>query len=491
MNAPDDVEPVPASEVPASAGSASSRRRWPLFLLVLVVLLAGTAAGLLWVRTVRNDGPDHPKVWNARVREYVEAVEDERGLKFKHPVYVDFLSVSDFKDQVTDDEEDLSDEDRREIRQFTGLFRALGLVEGDLDLFKTMNQLAGAGIVGYYSDVDERIRLRGSKLTPTVQSTLVHELTHALQDQYFDIGKRQAQLDKDEASAASSGYKMVIEGDASRVESAWRQTLDKGTRKLLEKSEATQGEAYNKDVADVPDVLETLMASPYVLGEALLDIALKDGGDKAVNRLFRSPPTTEEHQLDPWTLIEDHQAAREVPDPNLADGDKEFDSGPFGATSWLLVLAERIPPKQALRAADGWGGDAYVAYERDGRTCVKIRYRGDTRADLEQMHTALTAWVGRLPDGPTSVRRVENGLLFDSCDPGTKTAAAATGDSRQALSLAVSRTYLSATMLDSGLPTTAARCAADRLVREFTIAELNSDDADQKRVQRALAPCAP
>ena len=33
-------------------------------------------------------------------------------------------------------------------------------------------------------------RVRGTELTPAVESTLVHELTHALQDQNFDLGKR-------------------------------------------------------------------------------------------------------------------------------------------------------------------------------------------------------------------------------------------------------------------------------------------------------------
>ena len=31
---------------------------------------------------------------------------------------------------------------------------------------------------------------------------------------------------------------------------------------------------------------------------------------------------------------------------------------------------------QALTAADGWGGDSYAAYERNGVSCVTVDFRG-------------------------------------------------------------------------------------------------------------------
>jgi len=452
--------------------------------------VAAAVGGALWLRG--TSGPDYPDAWDSRVKEYVEEVEVERELEFKHPIHVDFLSVKEFKKQVTADEDDLTDKDRKEIEQTTSMFRALGLIEGEIDLFDSMNQLQGAGIVGYYDYETERIRLRGTRLTPAVQSTLVHELTHALQDQHFDLAKRQAKLDKDENSAASSAFDSLVEGDASRIETAWREGLTKEAQKALDKSDSGQSEKYEVDSAEVPEVLETLMAAPYVFGEALLRIAVQEGGERSVDDLFRSPPTTEEHQLDPWTLVEDEEKARKVPKPKLAEDEKEFDDGPFGAISWLLVLAERIPVKQALDAADGWGGDAFVAFERDGVSCAKIAYQGETRKDLDQMHTAMTAWVDRLPDGPASVRRDGSTLVLESCDPGSKAPPVATGGSQDAITLALTRTYLSATMVDSGFDTAAARCGAGLLVREFTIKELNDSTPSaetRERVQRLIAPC--
>ena len=481
---------VPPEATPEPVARTPRWRRWPFLVLVLGCLIAAAVGGALWLQG--DDGPEHPDAWNNRVQEYVDVVEDERDLEFKYPIYVDFLSVNVFKKQVTADEGDLTDKDRAEIKQATSMFRALGLLEGEVDLFDTMNKLKGAGVLGYYDEEDERIRIRGTKLTPAVQSTLVHELTHALQDQHFDLEKKQAKLDEADDSAASSAFDALVEGDARRIEMAWREDLSKEDQKALDKSEAEQRKEYEGGSADIPDVLETIMSSPYAFGEALLKVAVQQGGERAVDDLFRSPPTTEEHQLDPWTLVEDEEESRDVDKPSLAEGEKEFDDGPFGALSWLLVLAERIPVKQALDAADGWGGDAYVAFERDGVSCVKVAYEGETGKDLDQMESALTAWMKRLPDAPASLRREGSTLFLESCDPGSKAPAVATGGSREAISLALSRTYLSATMVDSGMETSAARCGADLLVREFTLEELNDPRPSQEtmqRAQQALAPC--
>ena len=127
------------------------------------------------------------------------------------------------------------------------MFRALGLVEGDVDLFDKSNELQGKGIIGYYSYEDERLRVRGTELTPAVESTIVHELTHALQDQNFDLGKRFEELDKaDDAnsSAASDGFDALVEGDAPphRGEVARQPERPRSVRALdKEKAEERQG----------------------------------------------------------------------------------------------------------------------------------------------------------------------------------------------------------------------------------------------------------
>ena len=262
---------------------------------------------------------------------------------------------------------------------------------------------------------------------------LVHELTHALQDQSFDLGKRFDELDKaDDAnsSAASSGFDALVEGDARRIEDKWRDSLSKKKRAALDKEQKAAAKGFEHASKNIPEVLVTMMAAPYDLGQALLAVAVEQGGDNEVDNLFRSPPKTEEQQLDPWTLVADHQGFLTVPKPEVPDGAKSFDDGAFGALTWLMVLSERLPAQQALTAADGWGGDYYAAYERDGVTCVTVDFRGDTPEDLAQMQTALLAWAAKGPKGSVSVTRQQATVEFTSCDPGKDAAKVAPGSRR-------------------------------------------------------------
>ena len=95
-------------------------------------------------------------------------------------------------------------------------------------------------------------------------------------------------------------------------------------------------------------------------------------------------------------------------------GEKKFDSGALGVLTWYFMLAERIPA-EALAAADGWGGDAYVAFERDG-VCVRI----DLRRSQPKTRTRClgAAALGRRPH-PAHWRRSSGRppLRFESCDP--------------------------------------------------------------------------
>ena len=236
------------------------------------------------------------------------------------------------------------------------------------------------------------------------------------------------------------------------------------------------------------------MGAPYALGEAMLALAIKLDGNDAVDGLFRRPPTTEEHLLDPWTLIEDDQNAAKVSEPKLEKGDDEFDSGDFGALGWYIVLAERLPLMDALDAVDGWGGDSYVAFERDDVSCVGVNYRADDKQDLAEMHEALKAWVNAGPDGSASVRLDGSQLVFESCDPGRATGAGKDA-SKDAIQLALTRTYVSLGFVDAGAPEALSRCAADRMVHVFPWQSLNDpnfgrgDASTQARARQILTSC--
>jgi hypothetical protein len=436
-------------------------------------------------------GPTYPKAWDARVVPYVKLAEKLRDLEFKHPVTVEFQAPKAFEKGLAADEGDLDADDREQLEQITGMLRALGRVHGKVDLFKEQDKLNQGGTLAYYSFDDKVIRVRGTRITPAVKSTLVHELVHVLQDQDFDAGKRSAKLaDADDSSGLA--YDALVEGDARRIETKYAEQLGPKARRALRRDEARQAGDAESSVKGVPEVLQTMMGVPYVLGEALLSVATLDGEDE-VDKLFRRPPTTEENLLDPFTITWDDEHARKVRKPELAKGEKEVDSNTFESTGWLFTLAARLPLPEALRATDGWGGDRYVAYTEEKRTCVKIRYVGDTDRDADELHAALTRWIAKGPAGTASVEREgDDGLLFTSCDPGTDVKGSAE-HSQEALEFAVGRTYIARGLIDDGWPHKQGRCNATPLVSNYTPAEIEADTASpalRARFQRAAEGCA-
>lgn len=450
-------------------------RRVALALTVLAAFAGLAATGAVLDRN-HDTGPDHPSTWDERVVPYVEIAERLRGLEFKHPVHVDFLAAKEFDKQVTSDDSDLTDEDREDMADIKDLMRSLDLVPADLDLLEAANTMGSSGVIGLYSFDDDRVRINGTKLTPAVKSTLVHELTHVLQDQHFGIGDHMDSFE-DDTTGAGSAYSALVEGDASRIETKYAKSLSRADRKALRKEQNGEANEAEEGMAEIPSVLQTLMGAPYALGEALLDAAVVDADDdeanESVDDLFANPPTTDEHLLDPWSLLASEDPADPVKTPGLASDEKSFDSGTFGALTWYLVLAARIPELAALDAADGWGGDAYAAYRSDGESCVSIDFVGDNPSDNEEMARALRQWSAKGPAGAASVKADATTVHFRSCAAKAGRPVGSTSD--DVLSLPLTRTYITIGALESGAPPLSARCAASGFIHRLPIDRLQGD----------------
>ena len=495
---------LPSPSYPPPAAPSDDRgHETPLWLIFggIVLILVGLAAvSLVVVNELKpKAGPTYPKTWDSRVAPYARIAAKKRGLTFMHPVAVKFLPAKAFEKTVTTDEKKLKADDRKELDQAAGLLRALGLLRGDVDLFKANNDLNSSGILAYYSLEDKTITVRGERVTPAVAATLVHELTHVLQDQHFAIGNRTKELEKKAEksgdSAEGSVLDAIIEGDASRMETAYRASLPARKRKALaasEKSDLTQATRRMKK-SKVPEVLITLQSAPYTLGETLVQAAAADGGNSTVDTLFRDAPSEETALLDPLKGLKDRRKPVKVATPKLEKGEKKLDSGTFDVLTWYLMLAERVPLKQSLAAADGWGGDRYVSFTRKNRSCARISYAGRTSQDTTRMLLALQGWVADAPGSPAKVNLVGGLVRFESCDPGkgSRIGKDASGD---ALGLAASRAYIGVQFLKQGASDKVARCMSGRLVTSFTLPQLNDQKYAarpdvQARVQRLLAGC--
>ena len=172
--------------------------------------------------------------------------------------------------------------------------------------------------------------------------TIVHELTHALQDQHFDLS-RQGSYDSDDRNAA---FEAVVEGDAVRIENAYVASLPKADQDAYDRERLGDAE-YDAKTAGVPDWLSITTDAPYTLGEPFMSALAAAGGRAAVDRAFRFPPVSSEQVMDAARYFRGDRP-RPVPSPAVAAGDRIIHRNDLGALRWLLVLAERIPAADAL-----------------------------------------------------------------------------------------------------------------------------------------------
>jgi hypothetical protein len=365
------------------------------------------------------------------------------------------------------------------------LLRALGLIEGDVDLLAETNELSTSSVLALYDFYDKQIRVHSAPsadLSVDTRGTLVHELTHVLQDQHFDLTARY-----DDVGDDSFALDSLVEGDATNVEDAWVERLSEAEREEYDR--AYDAQLDDAASVDVPAVLETLFGAPYAFGPPFAALLDSMGSDE-LNAAFEDPPNTDEHSFAPASYI-----ANDVPElvatPKVPGTARAIDEGNFGATAWFVLLSERIDAQVAFRAVQGWGGDRYVDYSENDRACTQIRYRGESAEDTAVMRLAIAAWIDSLPTPFASVEVVDDDLLFESCDPGAD-ADLTTGKSADALVLPVSHSYILATLIVEGFDIDVAECVATDTIAASTVEELMSDapsDEFSTRIATAVISC--
>ena len=490
---------APEVEAPGSPGPKRGRRlRDALYTFgVAVLAVAIIAAGAIAVvRITRTDGPDHPDAWDPRVADLVEFVEQERDLRFHHPVTVEFLEPKEFESRVRAQFDGVSEEDRRLLESGSGMFRALGLAEGDLDLLAEMEDFSGSGTLGQYLFDSERIVIRGDQLSLDTKATLVHELTHALQDQVFDVGDRLQENDDDESGLLES----IIEGDAEVVKNAWVEHLDKADRAELSRLEEDAAGEDGDPYQGIPKSIVALELSNYTVGQDFVQVLHDDDGSAAVDRALGDPPRTDAQMLDPWRYLHDNGQATTTEAVELKDGESLIDdfSGDFGALGLYFVLAERIDPVTALEAVDGWASDDLAVFERDGDTCVRSRLQSGDAGEATTLERALQSWSQAMPtQAGSTVHRQGKVVEFESCDPGPDADVIhGEGRSLDALRVVQSRSAILRGAMKGGVSLDVAHClvwaafpaisSADLIDGELSKA---SDDAFSAAIASAAPGC--
>jgi hypothetical protein len=346
--------------------------------LVLFPAADKTAAEETNVNQLASD-PDNIECGSEipEICEAVAFVEITRGRAFKSFPVIEIIDESEFHERLSID---WATFDELEPDTDFEAWQVLGLVDRDVRPGEDFLPGSTAGVLGVYLSDEEELWVRAGDLSLFAQSVLVHELTHAHDDQWFDLERLDyAMVTSDRVSSIGA----AIEGNAMRVEDLWRASLSEADQDTVSDQEFNS--LTPEELAELqayPEVLIAVQAWPYREGLSFVEWVAEEGGEDAVDEMLNRPPLTTEQvfHADAWI---DRERARFPSAPKI-----EYEAkgeGMLGELVLSLLLGQD--------AAEGWGGDAFVLYEHDDQRCVALSLVADSDGDLDEMATAAQRWV--------------------------------------------------------------------------------------------------
>ena len=287
---------------------------------------------------------------------------------------------------------------------------ALQLVPRSVDLAAAGRQAQSESVVGLYEPPSKTILVRGAAPTPFVREVLVHELTHALQDQWFGIDR--PDLDGPGSYERALAFSSLVEGDAIRIEDEYLASLParERMRARLEEDAATGVRG------DVPAALGAILHFSYTAGPTFVRALATVRGQAGVDGAFRTPPATSADILEPQRFLGGTAPDARVAVP--AAGGPVLDHGAIGEFGLRLLLTHAaatgaVTDADADAAAAAWHGDAYVAWTRPGLACLRDALAAAPGPDHALLQRVLAAYTARA-SGVTLAEAADT-LTLTSC----------------------------------------------------------------------------
>jgi hypothetical protein len=340
----------------------------------------------------------------ARIRELEPKAPIQKGIETREEIaeYLDRRFKEDY------DEKDLLREGR--------LLEQLGLIPDGAKYKDLVMKLLTEQVGGYYDPDRKTLFIAGWLPIDQQRPVMVHEIAHALQDQYFDLEriiKEDLKLKNDDQAMA---HKALAEGDGMAVMLDYLlQPAGKSFQELPDlvfvmRSQLTLMESQFAVFREAPLYLKETLLFPYGYGAAFLQKARANGQPwSAVNKIYSDLPESTEQIIHPEKYFVSRDKPKLVKSEevlgSLGERWREGYSEVLGEFSVFLLLRLHLPEDRSRKAAEGWGGDRVVLVEEaQGQgSFVLLESIWDTDQDAEEFRQATEEWLpGRLPNARKS-----------------------------------------------------------------------------------------
>jgi len=334
-------------------------------------------------------------------------VAQQRAREFRAPVAVALADKAGFIEYALERERATTTPAERRTQELS--LQLLGAIDHDLDLRAVELDLLQKQVGGFYDPARDSFCLMRGFPTPVARVILSHELTHALDDQLYDID---GTLKNCRGGDARLAFAAVVEGSGMTVMRQWMAEEMRAGR--LRMADLTDVPGLGSEGLDqAPEALWKPLLCAYLQGAAFLvrtDSVVQGQVGHAssddIERAFRDPPRSTEQVLHPekyWNA-EQRDLPRQVQlsAAALPDGWSETGQDTLGEVGLALIATPRAERKKAdlatlmsakftNPAAAGWDGDRVAVYENGAAAALLLHTVWDAPRDAQEFAAALEA----------------------------------------------------------------------------------------------------
>jgi hypothetical protein len=288
------------------------------------------------------------------------------GMKLHHPVPCDFITKDKIKAFLKKRVKEVANPE--DIRAEEVTLKKFGLVPPDFDLAATTVDLLTEQAAAFYDYDRKKLFITDSTPSATQEPVLAHELSHALADQNFHLGRyiRQGRKDDDGAAARQA----VMEGQATWLMSEYL------ARKLGQSLKTTPGLAtvmsgFSEAAGgqypvfdNSPLYLRRTLVFPYVQGMLFQNDVVRRDGDAGFAEVFRRPPLSTQQIAHPEKYFaSERPTSPKLPEARLPRGYKSLVGGTLGELDHSVLIEQFAGREAAADLAPHWRGCAFEIRE--------------------------------------------------------------------------------------------------------------------------------
>ena len=250
-----------------------------------------------------------------------------------------------------------------EMHAAEAVLRVFGLAPKEFAYRSFLIKLLTEQVAGYYDPKAQQFYLADWIELEGQKPVMAHELTHALQDQHFNL-KRFENWPKGDSDAELAAH-ALIEGDATLAMTLYMAKNPLVALAFIRSLGAQQ--ASLEQFKQAPRALRESLLFPYEEGSAWATQLYKRGGWEMVSQAFSKLPQSTEQILHAEKYFS-YEAPQKLTLPQfksiLGPAWKRIDYDVNGEWGYFLILDEFLKDAtESKRASAGWGGDRFALYE--------------------------------------------------------------------------------------------------------------------------------